>query len=163
MLDVTFTPGPQWACLPCERSKKTFFLVCLVLFGKRLDSFVWGEVVLWLTYLYSIFNKLLIVQQSFLQLLLWWKSLGRQCISSLPSPSVQSAVALKVVYKSCLLMTEPETYGKQGVLLSRPNHWLDLGLILLKWLTQENWYRRSTSLWLDCWHFLCAECWSRPA
>lgn len=42
--------------------------------------------------------------------------------------------------------------------------------MLLKWLTQENWYRRSTSLWLDCWHFLCAEfrlkasliCWALP-
>ena len=149
---MTFIPGPGfmfWSCLPCMSA---------VLVGKWWDSSVGVRFypVPGLMYLCRLFNKLLIVQS--FQLLLWWKSLAKQCIPSFPpSPPVQS-VPMKVIMRVVFSWLSRLAFWQTGVLPSIPNHWLDLSLIQLKRLTQGNWYRRSTSLWLDCLHFLCADC-----
>lgn len=158
-LDVILIPCAEfmfWSCLLCERSKMglpclLFYLAnsCMLLPG-------WGSAVfqgwcIFKAYLIScwLYNSL---SPALVLMKLSWETMH----SFLPSSSVQT-LTFEVIMRVVFSWLSLGFMAKQGVLLSSPNHWLDLGLILLKWLTQENWYRRSTSLWLDCWHFLCAE------
>lgn len=78
--------------------------------------------------------------------------------SFLPTPISESRWALKKITRVGFSGLNQGFGGKQGVLFSSPNHWLDCRLIPWKWLTQESWYRKSTCLWWNCLHFLCADC-----
>lgn len=78
--------------------------------------------------------------------------------SFLPTPISESRWALKKITRVGFSGLNQGFGSKQGVLFSSPNHWLDCRLIPWKWLTQESWYRKSTCLWWNCLHFLCADC-----